>query len=211
MTKLQLALDFGTKDEIQALLAELSGMIDILEIGTPLIIREGIRFVTEIKQTFPATSLLADLKIMDAGDIEAKMAYEAGADLVTVLGAANDFTIAAAVRAASATDKKIMADLINVRDIQTRARQIEQLGVAYLCVHTATDSQRQGLNPLAELEEVSRVVPPHKIAVAGGIDEALLPRILSYRPAVAIVGSAVTTSADPKNIALRLKKILEGA
>ena len=81
--KLQLALDLVDLNEAQALLAELHDLVDLVEIGTPFLIREGVKAITDIKRTYPALEVLADVKIMDAGDYEAKLAYDAGADIVT--------------------------------------------------------------------------------------------------------------------------------
>jgi 3-hexulose-6-phosphate synthase len=70
MVKLQLALDTVGLKEAFSLLGEVSSFIDIVEVGTPFIIRDGISAVTEIKTTLPSMEVLADLKIMDAGEFE---------------------------------------------------------------------------------------------------------------------------------------------
>ena len=88
--KLQLALDTLTLEECMTLLQETRGSVDIAEVGTPFIIEEGMRPVREFKQHFPEIEILADAKIMDAGELEAETAFKAGADIVTVLGASND-------------------------------------------------------------------------------------------------------------------------
>ena len=75
-----------------------------------------------IKTRFPDKKCLADLKIMDAGKIEATSAFQRGADIVTVLGCADDQTVRGALEAAEAHGGLLMADLINVRDPVGRAR-----------------------------------------------------------------------------------------
>jgi len=62
--------------------------VDIIEAGTPLIKQEGLRIISILKECFPEKLILADMKTMDAGGLEAKLAYDAGADLVTVLAVA---------------------------------------------------------------------------------------------------------------------------
>ncbi|PNB39561.1 3-hexulose-6-phosphate synthase, partial [Pseudomonas sp. GW456-E7] len=79
--------------------------------------------------------VLADLKIMDAGGYEIMKASEAGADIITVLGATDDATIKGAVEEAKKQKKKILVDMINVKDIESRAKEIDALGVDYICVH----------------------------------------------------------------------------
>ena len=112
--KLQLALDSSNGQEARRILENVSDLVDIVEIGTPLIMKEGVKVVAEIKHVYPELEVLADLKIMDAGDIEAKIGFEAGADIVTVLGVAHDVTIRRAVNQARILSKKVMVDLIAV-------------------------------------------------------------------------------------------------
>ena len=71
MMKLQVALDTLTLDECMKLLEETKGSVDIAETGTPFIIEEGMRPVKAIKEKFPEIEVLADAKIMDAGEYDA--------------------------------------------------------------------------------------------------------------------------------------------
>ena len=139
--KLQLALDLLHIEEAKSLLADIADVVDIVEIGTPLIMHEGIKAVTVIKKAYPNVEVLADLKIVDAGKLETQIAIDAGADIVTVLGVAHDTTIQNALEQAHKHNKQIMVDLLSVSDVQTCSRRLESLGVDYVCVHTAFDIQ----------------------------------------------------------------------
>ena len=152
--KLQLALDSNNSQEAKRLLEKVSDLVDIVEVGTPLLMKEGVKVVTEIKDAHPQLEMLADLKIMDAGDIEARIGFEAGADIVTVLGVAHDVTIRRAVDQARALSKQVMIDLIAVGDIQTRINQLDAIAPDYCCVHTAFDLQDRGMDPLREIQLV---------------------------------------------------------
>ena len=182
--------------------------IDIVEIGTPFIVKDGMRAVREVRRAFPDLKILADLKIMDAGKEETACAVEAGADIVTVLGASNDTTIRVSAEAAHKAGKKIMVDMIDVPDVEARAAAIDQLGVDYICVHTAFDVQSTGLNPLEELQKVNRVIKNARSAVAGGIKLATIEGIAAEKPAILIVGGGITGQADKRATALAMKKIL---
>lgn len=96
--ELQLALDLVNIPEAKQLVKEVEEYVDIVEIGTPVIINEGLRAVKEIKQEFPHLKVLADLKIMDAAAYEVMKASEAGADIITILGVAEDLSIKGAVK-----------------------------------------------------------------------------------------------------------------
>ena len=91
--KLQVAFDLQSSDEILNFIEKNGDLIDIIEIGTPLIIKEGLKSVLKIKKKFPKQTVLADLKIMDAGLLEAQIGFDAGADIVTVLGLASTKTL----------------------------------------------------------------------------------------------------------------------
>lgn len=127
--ELQLALDLVNIPEAIQLVKEVEQYIDVVEIGTPVVINEGLRAVKEMKEAFPNLKVLADLKIMDAGGYEIMKASEAGADIITVLGATDDATIKGAVEEAKKQQKKILVDMINVKDIETRAKRLTHLAL----------------------------------------------------------------------------------
>ena len=100
--KLQVAMDLLTVEDALELAAKVAEYVDIIELGTPLIKAAGLSAVTAIKNAHPDKIVFADMKTMDAGELEADIAFKAGADLVSVLGSADDSTIAGAVKAARA-------------------------------------------------------------------------------------------------------------
>ncbi len=205
---LQLALDtIGMKDA-KHLLHEVSDVIDIVEIGTPFIIKDGVSAVRKIKKTFPSLKILADLKIADGGEYESKLAFEAGADIVTVLGFSDDATIKSAVLKARQYGKAVMVDMIGIGDVKTRASELEKLRVDYICVHTASDVKSTKAPPLKELQAVKKVIKRTKIAIAGGIDADSIGNIVKENPEIIIVGSWITKNAERREAALLIKKIM---
>lgn len=206
--KLQLALDIVDLQGAKNILDEVGDAIDIVEVGTPFVIKEGLKAVEEIKKKFPHLIVLADLKIMDAGEHEAKIAFEAGADIVTVLGVSDDATISGAVNAAKIHCKYVMADMIGVKELEQRAIEIDKMGVDYICVHTATDVQSTGKNPLEELQRVKHVLKNARIAVAGGVNLENIESIVRERPDVVVVGGGITGKPDKKKTALALKEAM---
>ena len=83
--RLQLSCDFIDIDQAVGLAADLAPYIDIIEMGTPFILRNGIDVARIFKERFPQKTILADMKIMDGGYDEARMAFKVGVDIVTVL------------------------------------------------------------------------------------------------------------------------------
>lgn len=198
--RLQLALDSDLASSM-AVLAQVHPYVDIVEVGTPLIFREGMKAVRELRAAHPQLTLLADLKIMDAGEEEAAIAFDAGADMVTVLGAAHDVTVQGAVRAARHSGKQTLADMLQVGSPQTRADELLALGCDYLCVHTAYDLHGSGAAPFAQLQRLRDRLPAAPLAVAGGINLETLEGVLAFEPAIVIVGGAITRAAQPAAIA----------
>ncbi len=194
--KLQVALDLSSMEETVALAGSLRDLVDIIEVGTPIVLRDGMETVRRVKSAAGDTPVLADLKIVDAGEHEAAIGFAAGADYITVLGVADDATIDGAVRAARAAGGKVLADMISVPDVAARAVSLVARDVDLVCVHTAYDRQASGADPLDELAAVCAHVVPERVAVAGGVNAEKMVQIAPLAPAVVVVGGAIAGAAD---------------
>ncbi len=207
--KLQAALDTLALKDCVRLLEETKGSIDIAEVGTPFVIEEGMRPVKEFKAKFPEIEVLADVKIMDAGEYEADKCFEAGADICTVLGVANNATIEGVVRSAKKHGRKVMVDMIEVPDLAKRAAEIDAMGVDYICVHTAFDVQKTGKDPLDDLKIVNKVLKHAKSAVAGGVKLATIDDIVAEGAEIIVVGGYICNAEDRAATARELKAHLK--
>lgn len=123
MAKLQVAIDLLKIEDAIALATKVAPYIDIIELGTPLIKSEGLSGIRKMKEAFPDKLVLADFKTADAGELEADMAFGAGADYITILGTTGDSTIAGAVKSAMAHGKGVVVDTIGVKDRVKRAQE----------------------------------------------------------------------------------------
>jgi len=202
MAELQIALD-GDLATALDLLCAVHPYIDIAEIGTPLVFREGMAAVRRIRESYPQLPLLADLKIMDAGKAEADIAFSAGADIVTVMAVAADATIAGALLSARTHGKRVMIDMMQVADPRARALELLGLGCDWLCLHTAHDQQALLGSPFALLAALRAALPSTNLAIAGGVKLPDLTHILPLQPSSVIVGSAITAAADPRASAMQ--------
>jgi len=206
--ELQLALDLVNIPEAIELVKEVEEHIDIVEIGTPVVINEGLHAVKAVKEAFPNLKVLADLKIMDAAGYEVMKASEAGADIITILGAAEDMSIKGAVEEAKKQGKKILVDMIAVNDLAGRAKEIDAMGVDYICVHTGYDLQAVGQNSFEDLQTIKGVVKNAKTAIAGGIKLETLPEVIKVQPDLVIVGGGITSQADKKAAAAKMQEMI---
>ncbi|PPA69157.1 3-hexulose-6-phosphate synthase [Jeotgalibacillus proteolyticus] len=207
--KLQLALDLVNIPQAIELVKEVEEHVDVVEIGTPVVINEGLKAVKELKSAFPNLAVLADLKIMDAAGYEVSQASAAGADIITILGAAEDASIKGAVEEAKKQGKQILVDMIAVKDIATRAKELDELGVDYICVHTGYDLQAQGQNSFEDLATIKSVVKNAKTAVAGGIKLETLPEVIKAQPDLVIVGGGITGQEDKKAAAAKMQELIQ--
>lgn len=207
--KLQLALDLVDIPGAIEIVTEVQKYIDIVEIGTPIVINEGLHAVKALKEAFPQLDVLADLKVMDAGGYEVMKAAEAGASIVTILGASNDSTIRGAVEEAKKHGTEILIDMINVPNLAERAAQVDALGVDYICVHTGYDLQAEGQSPFEDLQKIKSVVKNAKTAVAGGIKLDTLPGVISAQPDLVIVGGGIASQDDKAGTAAEMRRLIE--
>ncbi|RLF33951.1 MAG: bifunctional hexulose-6-phosphate synthase/ribonuclease regulator [Thermoplasmata archaeon] len=176
---------------------------DWLEAGTPLIKSEGMDIVRKLRETFPDKTIVADMKTMDTGAFETEMAAKAGADIVVVLAASDDTTIKDALKSARKYSVKLMVDLIGVQDKVKRARELEKIGVDYLCIHVGIDEQMTGKKPIDVLKQIVKNVDI-PVAVAGGINSETAAEVVKAGASIIIVGGAITKA---KNVTLATEMI----
>ena len=207
--KLQLAIDLLNKEEAAKLAQEVEEYVDIVEIGTPIVINEGLPAVELLSKSINKAQVLADLKIMDAADYEVSQAVKFGADITTILGVAEDASIKAAIEEAHKHNKELLVDLIAVQDIEKRAKELDEMGADYIAVHTGYDLQAQGQSPLENLRKVKSVIKNSKVAVAGGIKPDTIESIVAENPDLIIVGGGIANADDPKAAAKKCRDIID--
>jgi len=206
---LQLALDFvDLKRALKSAEAGIAGGVDWLEAGTPLIKSEGLHAVRELRRLFPNVTIVADMKIMDAGRTEVETAAKAGANIVDVLGASSDATIRECIQAGKNYGAKIVVDMIAVADVLSRAKQVEDFGADYVTVHCAIDEQMEGKDPFDVLRQVGEALSI-PVGVAGGINSETAAKAVAAGAAIVIVGGAITKAMDPEQATREIRQGLD--
>lgn len=195
---------------IQIAKEAVSGGADWIEAGTPLIKSEGMDSVREMKKALPGTRIVADMKTVDTGAMEVEMAAKAGADIVAMLATSDNSTIEDALRAAHKYGVQIMMDLLTVPDPVKRSRELDKLGVDYICVHVGIDQQMTGRDTIDLLKQiVTEVNTP--VAAAGGIDAFSGAEAVASGAAIVIVGGSVVRSADVTASARKIREAIDHA
>ncbi len=201
--KLQIALDLLSTEQAIGIAEEaIEGGVDWIEAGTPLIKKEGMQAIRELRERFGSATIVADLKTLEHGRDETLLACKNGADIVGICGSAKDEVIKEAV----GTGAVIMADLIAARDPAERARELEALGVSMLEFHLAIDAQG-GAYPFDVFERVCNSVSI-PVGCAGGMDAEKARRAFECGAAFIVAGSSLTKTKDPRREAEKIKKEL---
>lgn len=207
--KLQLALDTPDLPHELELAGKVSEYVDLIEAGTPLLIREGVRVVRELRRRHRGRPVVADIKVIDAGEPIAELAFASGASVVTVLGCASNEVIARVVKSAHRYDGQVMADSLSVSNIAERAGELADLGVHSLCINRRGFQQVSSREDrIRQIEEiVSRISLP--VYLAGGIDLAELTQLRNLPLAGVIVGAAIAEAPSPALVARKMRDILD--
>jgi 3-hexulose-6-phosphate synthase/6-phospho-3-hexuloisomerase len=199
----QISLDVVTIDEaLSTAEMALRASVDWLEAGTPLIIAEGMHGVRALRERFPRVPIVADLKTMDGGWLEAELMAKAGATHVVVMARAHEETLRCVVKAGRDLGVAVMGDNLACPDMVGGAKMLEDLGCDYVIHHIGYD-ERRGIaargrrmpSPLDQLREVVRAVGVPVQAVGGlTIEQAV--RTPEYGAPLVVLGAPLTIDAD---------------
>ena len=173
-----------------------------LEAGTPLIASEGIKAIQALVKTFGGSTIVADFKTVDGGDLDVEMAARAGAHVITVMAVAEDATIMKTVETARKHSLGVIADLLGAKEKPKRAGEVAELGVDGVFVHTGFDERRlhPSRNPLIDLAGVLRSVQV-PVAVGGGITSEVANKAVEMGAQIVVVST--TTGISPFEMVIR--------
>ena len=199
----QISLDLTNIDEaLETASMALRAGVDWLEAGTPLILAEGLHGVKKLREAFPNVPIVADLKTMDGGYLEAEMMAKAGATHVVVMARAHEETIKCVVAAGKDFGVEVMGDNLACPDMIEGARRLEELGCDYIIHHIGYDERRgiaaQGHrmpNPLDQLKDVVEAVSIPVQAVGGlTLEQAI--QCPAYGAPLVVLGAPLTIDAE---------------
>lgn len=199
----QISLDLtNIAEALETAALALRAGVDWLEAGTPLLLAEGLHGVKALREAFPGVPIVADLKTMDGGYLEAEMMARAGATYVVVMAQAHPETIKCVVRAGADFGCGVMGDNLNCTDMVAGARILEDLGCGYVIHHIGYD-ERRGLaaaghrmpSPLDQLREVVQAVKVPVQAVGGlSLEQAIA--CPAYGAPLVVLGAPLTVDAE---------------
>ncbi len=199
----QISLDLTDLDQAleTAQLAIDSG-VDWLEAGTPLILAEGLHAIRGLRQRFPKTPIVADLKTMDGGYLEAEMMAKAGATHVVVMARAHEETIKCVVKAGADYGIGVMGDNLGFPNMVDGAKFLEDLGCGYVIHHIGYDERRgiaaAGRKPPTPVDQLREVVQAVSVPVqaVGGLTIEQAISTPSYGAPLVVIGAPLAIDSD---------------
>ena len=207
---LQIALD--TYDLPSALrpLQKAAPHINVIEVGTILCLAEGMQAVRVIRSLFPEKTILADVRIAEAGSIISKMAYDAGADWVSVVSGAAPDTAEVVLREAQSRGKDVQIEFSDGWTWEM-ARKWADLGIQQVITHRSRDAEAKG-NLTWLQEDFDMVRRLHemgfKVTVTGGVKAKDIPLFAGVPVYIFIAGRAILGADDPAAAAQEFQNVI---
>jgi 3-hexulose-6-phosphate synthase len=193
--KLQIAFDITDLDKAIEVAKKVEEQSDILEIGTLLIYKNGIKAIERFREAFPKKTLLADTKIIDRGKEAVATMASAGADWITVMAGTGKEVIHSASTMAHQCNVKVMLDLVDSSSLGQSALDAKNLGADALLFHQAYDEKDALI--LLDKWEMVRGNTPLPIFVSAKINRSSIFNILNIKPDGIVVGKSIIDADDP--------------
>ena len=206
---LQVALDLPDGNAALAFAYAIREYVDIFDIGTLLLKKEGAEIIRIFKDAFPTKLIYADTKTLDLGLFEARLVFDAGADMMSVCGVAADRTIDLALREGRLRQKEVVIDLIGLEASYRQIKRLSYFQPDYLMIHTGVDEWHNE-NTLFQKVEIIAQFCPIPLAFSGGIQLDDIPYLLVFHPAILVIGSAISTASDPVDMTRRFRESIYG-
>lgn len=201
---LQVALDLVDLGVVRKVLSQLPDSDHLLiEVGTPLVKKFGAQVVKEIRNVRPSSFVVLDLKTLDTGNLEVRLAADATADAVVISGLAPKATLELAIREARKTGIYSVIDMLNVPDPLVVLRSLSALPDV-VEMHRAIDqeSEKHNWDVIAEIKKMAAKTDKKTlVAVAGGIRVETVASALKSGADIVVTGRAITGSKDIKDAA----------
>ncbi|WP_373839943.1 bifunctional 5,6,7,8-tetrahydromethanopterin hydro-lyase/3-hexulose-6-phosphate synthase [Methanospirillum sp.] len=198
---LQVALDIVDLGKLRAVLSSLPENDHlIIEAGTPLIKKFGLNVINEIRAVKPNAFIVADMKILDTGNLEARMAADSSADAVVMSGLAPATTIEKAISEARKTGIYSVIDMLNVGDPAGLVSSLKNKP-DIVELHRAIDAEHTS-HAWGNIGDLKKAAGGKLlVATAGGIRVPVVKEALKTGADILVVGRAITASKDVRHAA----------
>ncbi|KZX11989.1 bifunctional 5,6,7,8-tetrahydromethanopterin hydro-lyase/3-hexulose-6-phosphate synthase [Methanobrevibacter filiformis] len=204
---LQVALDLDNVDVMERIIEATPDRERILlEAGTPLIKKFGVGIVSKIRELRPDAFIIADLKTLDVGRIEVKMAADETADAVAISGLGTLESIEKAIHETQRQGIYSILDMMNVKNFEEKLREINpELKPNIVLLHRNVDSETSktekgestaNMTDWGNIKAIKEILGKGLVAVAGGITPSNMEEALDSEADIIIAGRYITSSRN---------------
>jgi bifunctional enzyme Fae/Hps len=208
---LQVALDLDSLSEVERIIDTLPNRERILiEAGTPLVKKFGVGIVGKIRELKKDAFIIADLKTLDVGRIEVKMAADETADAVAISGLGTQESIEKAVHESSKQGIYSILDMMNVENFAEKLKNLNykpdivllHRNVDLETLQTERGEKVEEMTAWGNIKEIKDILGPNKlVAVAGGIIPGKVDQALESGADIIVVGRYIIGSRDVRRAA----------
>lgn len=188
--KLQISFDILDLDKAIDIASSIEQYADIIEVGTVLIYHHGVEAVRRFKDRFPDKPIFADTKIVDRAKETTELFAQAGANWITVMAGTSPQTIHTATSAAHSANVKVMLDLIDSTSIGQTALEAKNLGADALLFHQPYSDETSPI--FLDKWDMIKGNTNLPIAVSAKINRDSIDKVISLKPDIIVIGSAIT-------------------
>ena len=209
---IQVALDLDNLDAMARIIDDLPDKERVLiEAGTPLVKKFGVGVVGEIRKLRPDAFIIADLKTLDVGRVEVKMAADETADAIAISGLGTIESIKKAIHETQKQGIYAILDMMNVKDFEEKLSAIpDDLKPDIVLLHRNVDLETykaekgEDISEMTEwgnIKKIKEIIGGGLVAVAGGIKPDNVEEAIDKGADIIIAGRYIIGSRDVRRSA----------
>jgi 3-hexulose-6-phosphate synthase len=204
--KLQVSFDMVDLNKALEIAQKVEQSIDIFELGSPLIYKNGLQAIKQFKNKFPQKKVFADVKMVDRVEKIIDVFAEEGTDYISILAGTSNHTIQNASKFAHKSDMKIALDLVDAYSMGQSAMDAQALDIDVIIFHGPHDTTE--ITDI--LEEWQNIVGNTTLPVfmGGKVNRNNINKIIEFKPQGIIIGEAITKASDPAQEAAFFKSLM---
>jgi len=208
---LQVALDLDNFDEVERIINSLPDRERLLlEVGTPFVKKYGVGVISKIRELRQDAFIIADLKTLDVGRIEVKMAADETADAIAISGLGTVESIEKAVHESMKQGIYSILDMMNVDNFAEKLEVLRykpDIVLLHRNVDLETIAAERGkaeveVTEWGNINQIKEIIGKGRcVAVAGGITPDKVDMALTSGADIIVVGRYITGSRDVRRAA----------
>jgi 3-hexulose-6-phosphate synthase/6-phospho-3-hexuloisomerase len=206
--KLQISFDFSSISEAISVAKTTAEFADILEVGTLLLYKEGVKAVEEFRKEFPDKIIFVDSKICDRAKESTLLFSKAGANIISVLAGTSNKTIFEAAQAAHSNNSKVALDLVDSYSMGESCLEAKKLGIDIILFHRSHEETQ--IVSLIDQWDTVRGNTDLPIFASGKINRSNIDKVLFLKPQGIIVGAGITRAENPQTEAEYFRSLING-